>query len=60
MQDQKPRIEAVIAQGDTVIVMLKEEGEVRATGKRYMIKGMQRFIIREGKVELVEEIFLQM
>ncbi len=59
VQDQRPRIEAVIAQGDTVVVMLEEEGEVRATGKRYMIKGMQRFIIREKKLELVEELFLQ-
>lgn len=59
VQDQRPSIEGVIAQGDTVIVMLEEEGKVRATGKRYKIKGMQRFIIREGKVELVEEIFLR-
>ena len=58
VQDQRPRIESVIAQGETVIVMLEEEGEVRATGKRYRIKGMQRFIIREMKVELVEELFV--
>ena len=59
VQDQRPMIEAVIAQGDTVIVMMGEEGEVRATGKRYRIKGMQRFIIQEEKVELVEELFMQ-
>ena len=57
VQDQRPNIEAVIAQGDTVIVMLEEEGEVRETGKKYRIKGMQRFVIRGGKVELVEEQF---
>src|SRR4051812_8839494 len=27
VQDQRPRIEAVIAKGDTVIIMLEEEGE---------------------------------
>lgn len=59
LQDQRPNVEAVIAQGDTVIVMLKEEGKVRATGKGYTVKGIQRFIIRENKVELVEELFLQ-
>lgn len=59
VQEQRPMIGGVIAQGDTVIVMLEEEGKVRATGKSYRIKGMQRFIIRGGKVELVEEIFLQ-
>jgi ketosteroid isomerase-like protein len=57
LKDQRPTIGAVIAQGDTVIVMLEEEGEIRATGKPYHIKGMQRFIMREGKVELVEEQF---
>ena len=59
VQDQRPKIKAVIAQGDKVMVMLEEEGAVRATGKRYRIKRKQRFIIREKKVELVEEIFLQ-
>ena len=39
-----------------MIVKLEEEGEIRASGKRYRIKGMQRFVIREGKVELVEEV----
>ena len=59
VRDQRPKIEAVIAQGDTVIVMMGEEGEVRATGKRYRIRGIQRFIIREKKVEMVEELFLR-
>ena len=58
LQNQRPSIEAVIAQGDTVIVIVEEEGEIRASGKKYRTKGMQRFIIREGKVELVEELFV--
>jgi ketosteroid isomerase-like protein len=59
VQDQRPNISAVIAQGDTVVVMLEEEGEVRTTGMRYRVKGLQRFVIRDGKVELVEELFLR-
>ena len=55
VQDQNPSIQAIIAQGDTVVLTLEEEGVIRATGKRYRIKGMQRFVIRDGKVELVEE-----
>jgi len=58
LQNQRPSIEAVIAQGDTVIVIMEEEGEIRASGKKYQTKGMQRFVIREGKVELVEELFV--
>jgi ketosteroid isomerase-like protein len=59
VQEQVPTIEAVIAQGDTVVIMLNEEGVVRATGKPYSIKGMQRFVIRQEKVELVQELFVQ-
>lgn len=57
VEDQRLSIEAVIAQGDTVIVMMEEEGKVLATGKKYRIKGMQRFVIQGGKVEVVEEQF---
>ena len=59
VQDQKPNIQAIIAQGDTVVLMLEEEGVIRATGMRYRIKGMQRFVIRDGKVEFVEEQLVQ-
>jgi ketosteroid isomerase-like protein len=56
LQDQRPTIEAVIAQGDTVMVVLTEEGIIRATGRAYRLKGTQRFVIRAGKVELVEDL----
>jgi ketosteroid isomerase-like protein len=59
VHEQVPEIEAVIAQGDQVVIMLNEEGTIRATGKRYRIKGMQRFIIRRQKVELVQEIIVE-
>jgi ketosteroid isomerase-like protein len=55
LQNQKPVVESVIAQGDTVIVTMEEEGEVRATGKKYRIKCVQRFVIKDGKVALLEE-----
>lgn len=56
--EQAPNIEAVIAQGDTVVIMLAEEGMVRETGRRYQITGMQRFVVRDEKVALVQEIFV--
>jgi ketosteroid isomerase-like protein len=54
LKDQRPNIEAVIAQGDTVIFILREEGEIQASGQKYRIKGFQRFVIREGKIESME------
>jgi ketosteroid isomerase-like protein len=59
VQEQILNLNAVIAQGDTVVVMMDEEGKVQATGERYKIKGLQRFVMRDGKVELVEELFLR-
>ena len=55
LQNQRPIVESVVAQGDTVIITMEEEGEVRATGMKYRIKCVQRFVIKEGKVALLEE-----
>jgi hypothetical protein len=38
----------------------REEGVVRATGTKYTIRGVQRFILREQKAALVEEFLVQM
>lgn len=59
LQDQEPTIEAVVAQGDTVVIVSAEEGMVRATGARYRIEGIQRFVCRDGKIRLVHEIMVQ-
>ena len=56
--DQRPSIEAVVAQGDTVVVISTEEGTVGATGAPYRIQGLQRYVCREGKIQLVHELLL--
>jgi ketosteroid isomerase-like protein len=56
--DQQPSVEAVIAQGNTVIILSTEQGELRGTGERYQIQGMHRYVCREGKIELVQELIL--
>jgi ketosteroid isomerase-like protein len=58
VREQRPSVEAVVAQGDTVVIMLAEEGEVRATGERYRVQGVQRYVCRDGKIELVQELIL--
>jgi ketosteroid isomerase-like protein len=56
VQNQRPAIEAVVAQGDTVVVMSREEGEVKGTGEPYRIDCVQRFVCRDGKIALIHEL----
>jgi ketosteroid isomerase-like protein len=58
LQDQQPNIEAVIAQGNTVIILAQEQGELRKTSTRYHVQGMHRYVFREGKMALVHELIL--
>lgn len=58
VQDQRPRLESVVAQGNTVMVISTEEGIIRETGKAYRIEGVQRFVCRDGKIVLVHEILV--
>lgn len=55
VQNQRLTVESVTAQGDTVIIAMVEEGEIRATGETYLITGTQRFVIKDGKVAFLEE-----
>lgn len=59
VQDQQPRLESVVAQGDTVIVMASEQGVIKSTGAAYHIEGIQRFVCRNGKISLVHEILIE-
>jgi len=59
VKDQRPEIQSVVAQGDTVILFVKEEGLIRATGQAYKINGVLRYVFREGKVDHVEEFIVQ-
>ena len=58
LQDQQPNITSVIAQGDTVIILAQEQGELRKTSERYQVQGMHRYVFREGKIALVQELIL--
>jgi ketosteroid isomerase-like protein len=56
LQDQRPEIVSVVAQGDTVVVIAREQGELLASGERYEVFGMHRYLCRDGKIALVQEI----
>lgn len=58
LQDQQPDITSVIAQGNTVIILAQEQGELRKTSEQYQVQGMHRYVFREGKIALVQELIL--
>jgi ketosteroid isomerase-like protein len=55
IREQRPTIEAVVAQGDTVVVTSHEEGEL-AGGERYSVHGMHRYVVRDGRIALIHEL----
>lgn len=48
LEAQQPEIEAVVAQGDTVVVLARETGRVKATGRCYEVRWIQWHQFREG------------
>lgn len=50
VQDQRPEISSVVAQGDTVVLLGRERGTIRETGAAYDVEFVQRFTFREGRL----------
>lgn len=50
LEDQRPELIAVVAQGDQVSVIGREKGRIRATGREYEIPWLHLFTFREGQV----------
>ncbi len=48
LEDQRPEILTVVAQGDTVIVFAREAGRIKASKREYLIHWMQRFTFQNG------------
>ncbi|MBX7221253.1 MAG: nuclear transport factor 2 family protein [Blastocatellia bacterium] len=58
VHNRKPHMLAVIAQGDTVVVFLHEEGEIRENNQPYRVAGVQRFVISNQEILLGEELIV--
>lgn len=56
IEEQQPEIHHVVAQGDTVIVIAREQGRLKATGSPYDIHWVQLFTFRDGKTVRIREI----
>jgi ketosteroid isomerase-like protein len=53
---QKPVMEQMIVQGDSIAVLLNETGSFRDTGKSYSARAVQWFTFESGKLKKVEQI----
>ncbi len=56
LEDQRPEIQSVTAQGDTVVIVARERGRFRTTGRAYDVHWVQLFTFRDGKVARFREI----
>jgi ketosteroid isomerase-like protein len=50
LAEQEAEILAVVAQGDTVVLLAQEHGKVRATGAPYHLRWAQFFTFRDDKI----------
>jgi ketosteroid isomerase-like protein len=57
LEAQRPEIQSVVAQGDTVIVVGREQGRFRPTGRDYKVDWMHQFTFKGGKVARIRELF---
>jgi uncharacterized protein len=57
VEEQRPEIHWVVAQGDVVIVVGQESGRIRRTGLPYDSHFVQVFTFRDGKMARYREIY---
>jgi ketosteroid isomerase-like protein len=57
VEDQRAEILSVVAQGDTVVVVGRDEGRFRPTGRRYTVHWMYQFTLAAGKLVRIRELF---
>ena len=56
IEDQRPEVLSVVAQGDMVVVVGKERGRFRATGREYEVHWMHQYRLEGGKVVRITEM----
>jgi ketosteroid isomerase-like protein len=54
--EQKPEIESMIADGDRIAVLLRENGILKSNGQAYSVRGVQWFTFADGKISKIDEI----
>jgi len=54
--NQKPEVESMISQGDSIAVLLRESGIFKSSGQTYSVRGVQWFTFADGKIKKIDEI----
>lgn len=53
LEDQRPEVLSLVAQGDDVAVVAREKGRLKGTGREYEIRWLQLFTFRDGRIARV-------
>jgi ketosteroid isomerase-like protein len=53
---QKPVMEGMISQGDTIAVLISESGVFKDSGREYRLRGVQWFRFANGKIARIDEV----
>ncbi|WP_169978380.1 nuclear transport factor 2 family protein [Tautonia rosea] len=53
--EQVPKVHEVVVQGETVVVLCRESGQVMPDGQPYVLSWLQFFTFREGRLSLIRE-----
>lgn len=56
LEEQRPQIREIFAEGDTVILFGTEVGKVKETGVRYHVEFVERFTFRDGRLASIRII----
>ncbi len=56
LAEQHPEITSLTAQGNTIVLIGREHGRVKATGAPYRMQFVQRFLFRDGRLASVTVI----
>ena len=56
VDQQRPEILNVLAEGDVVVLIGRERGVIRATAEKYDVQFVERFTFREGRLATIQII----
>jgi len=56
LENQQPKVEAMISHGDSTAVLMCERGVLKSTKQAYSIRAVQWFTFQNGKVKKVDQI----
>ena|SRR5690349_8074701 len=56
LDQQHPEITSLTTEGDTIVLIGREHGRVKATGAPYRMQFVQRFLFREGRLASITVI----